>query len=345
MSVRMLVLADASDQSAPALLKALEEDGAEIELRTLRSASLARFPQCALHLATYRPDLIVAQDFGPRTLQAAVYRSLARRSRLLLSLTEPLNSLGPIERFVLSKASGVLVEGHAVAFAVEQLGVPASRIVPIPPGQIIEPYAACPQARPDPAARRLACVGELSPQSGVADLLIGLAAWGEQHPDRPVEIWWIGEGDLAGVLEAQPLPDNVSQRFLGALSPVNIAAAFAQCGLLAVPSLGDDRDTLIPEALASGLLVLGSRRSRRARQFVREGVTGWLFDPLRTEDIVRALDRALGNSVEQLDMMREVARAVVRQHATQDVTERLRRKLLPLILGPGFASGVALEAS
>ena len=248
-SVRTVLLTDDFDRRAPALLAALRTDWAEIELHVLcpdpvraahpRGAApslpepslpkrwaialsrlLARLPfHCAVQLVAYSPDLVIAEDFGARTLQAALYRSLSRRSRLLLCAIEPPPRFGLIERLVLSQVDGILAEGESMVRAVEQLDIPTSRVFPISTPGDFETFLACPRVRPGPAAHRLACVGDLSPHSGAVDLLIGLAAWAERHPDRQAEIWWLGEGDLAGVLEAQPLPDNMTQRFLGTLNP------------------------------------------------------------------------------------------------------------------------------
>lgn len=348
MAVRAVMLTDPLDQRRAALRAALEECSVRIEVRALRreahsetrdpatpgrvpealqdAAGLARLPLGSmLELAAHRPDLVISQDFGAPAMQAALYRSLARRSRLLLLATEPPQRFGLRERMILSRADGVLVDGDAVAQAVEQLRFPASRIFQLAMPYDVDAFLSCGRTRSGPDAHRLVYAGDLSPQSGAADLLISVAAWAEQHPDRPVEIWWIGEGDLAGVLGAQPLPPTVSQRFLGRLDALGTAAAFAQCGLLAVPSLADDRNAPVPEALAAGLPVVGSRRNRRVRQLVREDVNGWLFDPLQPTDMFGALSRALNSPAERLDAMRDQARAAVRPAVQRGFSERFRK--------------------
>ncbi len=175
--------------------------------------------------------------------------------------------------------------------------------------------------------------GGLSPRSGAADLLISVAMWAEQNPERPAEIWWLGEGDMAGVLAAQPLPANVSQRFLGRLDPSAAAAAFDQCGLLAASSVPGNRHAMVAEALAASLPVLGSRRNRLARRLVRDGVNGWLFDPSRPADMVTVVFRALGTPAERLDPMREAARASAAQAAGRGMAQRVRRMLAACVPG------------
>lgn len=299
------------------------------------AAVLAHLPfGPAMQLAAYRPDLVISEGFDTPALQAALYRSASRNSRFLLCATEPPQRFGLRERAILGMADGVLADGEAVAHAVEQLRFPASRIFPVSAPYDVEAFLGCRRTRSGPEAHRLVFAGELSPQSGAADLLIALAAWAEQHPGRPVEIWWVGEGDLSGVLEAQPLPDTMSQRFLGRLGAAETAGAFEQCGLLAVPSLADDRMSPIPEALAAGLPVLGSRRNRKVRQLVRDGVNGWLFDPLQPAEMLRALDLALGSPPETLDQMQERGRALLRPAASQGFADLIRKAVAAVLPEP-----------
>ena len=297
-------------------------------------------PGSLVRLLSYGPDLVVCSDFGPAALQAAVHRSLSPRSRLLLCATDAPQRFGPRERIILARADAVLTEGHATAHAMGQLAAPATRVSTVAMPFEGEPFLGCEPARQAPAAHRLVHAGDLSPQSGAADLLTCVAACAEQQPGRPIEVWWAGEGDLAGVLAAQPLPRNVSQRFLGRLDAAGLAGAFGQCGLLVIPSCADDGSCadggqpLVACAMAAGLPVLGSRRSRAVRQLVREGVTGWLFDPVRPADMVQALNRALDTPPGQLDAMRGSARALVRPLAAQEFTDQLSRVIAATMPDP-----------
>ncbi len=277
-----------------------------------------------LQLIAYRPHLVISEDFGALALHATVYRSIARRSRLLLCATDLPRQLGRRERVILGRADGILVDGEAVAHAIAQVPVPAARIFPLGMPYELDVFLRCVRTRTGAETHRVVYAGDLSPQSGAADLLISVASWAEQHPGQPIEIWWIGEGDLAGVLGAQPLPDNVTQQFLGCLDAPGMARAFGQCGLLVVPSLTDDRHAPVAEGLAAGLPVLGSRHNRRVRQLVRDDVNGWLFDPLQHADMFRALSRALDTPAEQLDRMRDQAQALVRPSAAPGFAQRMR---------------------
>lgn len=363
MTVRVALLADTHDKRHRALWGALEAgmSGMEIQVvRTgpglagrapdqatvLRRPALGRMPMRSLvRLAAFRPDLVISEDFGAAAVQAALYRAAVPRSRLLVCATEPPPRFGLRERLILRQADGVLADGEGTAQAMAQFSVPPARIFPFSTPYDVECFLACGRTRVGPSAHRLIFAGNLTPQSGAADLLIALAVWAEQNPERPVEIWWAGDGDLAGVLGAQPLPGTISQRFLGRLDPPGLAAAFGECGLLVVPSLTNARRAPVLEALAAGLPVLGSRLNRRARQLVRDGANGWLFDPLQPGDIVRALGRALSMSAEQLDQMRDRARASTRPAASRGFADRLRGIFASVMADPALAGAVLAGAT
>lgn len=300
-------------------------------------AQLARLPfGMTLQLMALRPDVVICEDFGALTMHAALYRSICRRSRLLLCATEPPRQNGLRERLLISTADGVVVDGEIVAQAFTKLSVPASRIFPIATAYDLDAFLSCASTRSGPEAYRVIYSGDLSPQSGAADLLAALAALAEQHPIRSYEVWWAGEGDLAGVLGAQPLPFNVSQSFLGSLDPLGMALVFGQSGLLVVPSLADDMRVPVAQGLAAGLPVIGSKRNRLVRQLVQDDINGWLFDPLRPGDMSRALSRALGSSIEQLNGMRDQGRALVRPTTSLSIAQQIRRAITAVMPEPAL---------
>ena len=280
-----------------------------------------------LDLVAVQPHLVICKDFGWSALLAALFRSVSRRSRLLLCATEAPQRLGRRQRWILRKTDGVFADGHAAVHAVERLHFPPSRIFPTSPSPDLETFFACRRVRSETEARRLVFVGDLTPGSGAADLLINVIAWAEQNPAQSVQIWWAGDGDLAGVLDAQPLPPRISQRFMGQLEPCEMAAAFAECGLLVVPSLSNDRRAPVLEGLAAGLPVLGSELNRRVLQLVRDDVNGWLFNPLEPDGLANALDRAMSVPLGTLEQMRDHAQAAACPSESRGLAERFSSAL------------------
>ena len=176
-------------------------------------------------------------------------------------------------------------------------------------GQAAAPcFGRLPATRPAPDAHRIVYAGPLSPSSGVADFLLCAAMWAEWNPERQLELCWIGDGDLRGVLMAQPLPANLTQEFKGVLTAAETAEQFGRSGLLVIPGLAQGWPPCLTEAMAAGLAVLGSSRNPALRSLIVPWRTGWLFDPFSAAEMMDALDGALATTPGQLDVIRAAAR-------------------------------------
>lgn len=251
---------------------------------------------------------------GPVAFMVCLYRAVSRRTTLVVYFSEP-----PPEqsrrrtRRMLKTADCVVVDGHAADLAVSEFGYAAHRITPTPS---LDRYLSIEPARSSDPVRRVIVVSDLTPESGVYDLLAGLATWSAAHPDDAVELNWVGAGDLSAMLAAQPHSDNLSQVFHGSLDAIDVAALFEQGGLVAVTSVVEDVRGHVAEALAAGLPVMGSRRCSEVRRHVTDGLTGWLFDPLTPGDILDAVTRAFDTSPDRLANMKVSARDAVLPSST-----------------------------
>ncbi len=178
-------------------------------------------------------------------------------------------------------------------------------------------FAQIPATRPARMAHRIVHVADLTPASGAADFLNTCITCAERQPDLPIELCWIGQGDLQGVLSAQPLPSNLHQTFAGPIDTAKLLAEFPVSGLLAVPTLSRSWPPYLLEAMAAGLAVIGSKRNPAIERLVIPLETGWLFDPLSPRSMLDSLESALATPPSALDLMREWARAraIGHQHA------------------------------
>ena len=273
-----------------------------------------------------RLRLAVCRDFGHETVSMVLRRALAPKNRILLCLEQLPPNLRGVHRFVLAGVDAILVETDAVARSLLGLGVPPSRIVALSAPADLTLFSQPPRLRGEGEAYRIIHVGDLEPEAGVAELLPCVASWADRNPDRKVEIWWSGEGCLRGVLDAQPLPANVSQRFSGNATRQELASMFLECDLLAVPMLADMWSDVVLEAVASQLPVLGSNRCRTVVELITHGANGWTFDPFEAGAMTAAVDLALKVSPHELQRMRSSAAAPCRQ-PTPGLSERLRRAM------------------
>lgn len=323
MAIRAMVLGTGLGGQGGSLGAALREALPAVETVSLPASGAGR-GRALLQLVRSRPHLLVAEAFDPGALAAALYRGMVPRSRLLLCVAELPRPFGRVERWALGRADGIIAEREEVVRAVERLQFPRPVLSPLRVPADLHVFSSCPRQRFQPEAHRLLHLGPLSPESGAADLLIALAAWAEDHPQRAAEIWWAEDGDLAGVLEAQPLPPNLQQRFLQNLDRAGLADACGQCGIAVLPAAAGDEAAGVVEVLAAGMILIGSRRSSLVRSALRAGAPGWMFDPLMPADLAAALACVLGTDVDELNRLREAGRAVVSESARGGLLERLQ---------------------
>jgi glycosyltransferase involved in cell wall biosynthesis len=271
-----------------------------------------------------RPDVVISIQLGFRTLQAAVYRKLFPKSRLIVwtGLSEHTEKGLPRWRILQRKAllraaDAVLVNGTSGRNYLQRLGVPRERIFPEPYCAEISSHLALPLEREPNVARRLLCVGQLTTRKGLQPFLYGLSEWLQKHPREKCEFWIAGDGPLRGELEKFPAPPQLRLRFLGSVPYEKLPKFYAQGGIFVFPTLADEWGVVVNEALAAGLPILGSVYSQAVEELVQDGLNGWTFRPDYPEEMYGALDRAMTAPEEQLDEMRRAGRERIRSLSPQ----------------------------
>jgi glycosyltransferase involved in cell wall biosynthesis len=293
-------------------------------------------------LSRFQPDAVISGELGARSFQAALYKQARPRVPFLIWATLSEHSereWGPmrraLRRFILSRADAVLVNGESGARYIARFGIPDERIFRV--NQPVD-VAMFRQSRPEQqggayrgdGVPKLLFVGQLTARKGVVPFQDSVVEWARDNPARRLELWWLGDGDAADELKQRAMPDNVAQRFLGALPYDEMPPVYAQADILALPTLMDEWGLVVNEAFASGLPVLGSIYSQAVEELVREGETGWLFDPLSKESMLGALDRALNAGPEQLAAMRAAAMSRIEDLTPETASECMARALAHL---------------
>jgi glycosyltransferase involved in cell wall biosynthesis len=271
-------------------------------------------------LIRHRPDVVISLQLGYRTLQAALYRKLFPKSRLILwlGLSEHTEKGLPSRRILQRKAllrvaDAVLVNGSSGKRYLENLGVPREKIFLHPYCAEIVNHLKLPVERESLVARRLLYVGQLIPRKGLVPFRTVLSNWLREHPDERCEFWIAGDGPLRRELETFPSTPQFRLHFLGSVEYEKLPAVYAQGGILVFPTLADEWGVVVNEAVAAGLPVLGSLYSQAVEELVQEGVTGWTFRPDHPEEMYAALDRAMTAQEEQIDKMRRAGRKRIRE--------------------------------
>jgi glycosyltransferase involved in cell wall biosynthesis len=281
-----------------------------------RQRLFIHFPYDTLpQLWRYSPLVIISGELGLRSFQATIYRLLVPRSRLIIWATlSEVTEKGwgmprqILRRIILRAADAVICNGASGSRYIASLGFPLNRISIVNQPVDVTMFASFPAARAPEDARRLVFSGRLIPQKAVVELQSALAIWARANPTRELELIWIGDGELRETLEAAQLPTNFLQCFRGNQPYEMVPDLYRHCGVLILPSLMDEWGLVVNEAMASGLIVLGSIYSQAAVEMVSNGENGWLIDPLHPETIMDAMDQLFATSLENLEGMRISAR-------------------------------------
>jgi glycosyltransferase involved in cell wall biosynthesis len=209
----------------------------------------------------------------------------------------------------------------------ELFGVGQEAIFVMPRTTDMRPFLDLPLSRDGEAAGRLFFPGQFIQRKGLLPFLDVLSRWATAHSDRRVEFWLLGEGPERSAIEAHPRPPNLALRIWKGVPYDELPRFYAQAGILAFPTLADEWGLVVNEALASGVPMLGSVHSQAVAELVRDGETGWRFDPEKPDETYKAIDRALATPPERLAAMRAAARrsveALTPERAADQVVEAL----------------------
>ena len=266
-------------------------------------------------LIAFNPDVIVSSEMGFRTFLALVYRSLWRKSKLIVwadvgESTEQGRGWPRValRRLIRTKADIYVVPGKSGARYLERIGVEPQKIAVIPYVTDVRRFGRGIVARSEQSARRLLYVGQLIERKGLAHFIAALSKWASANPDRVVEFELCGDGPLRGDLERLPAASNLRLTFRGSLRYEDVAGVYAKAGIFVLPTLADCWGIAVNEAMASGLPVLGSSNSQAVSELVEPSRGGWVFRPDDSRDVDRAIDECMSMPLEGLDAMRVHAR-------------------------------------
>lgn len=271
-------------------------------------------------LIRHRPDVVISAQLGIRTMQAALYRKLFPRSRLIIWLTlSEHTEMGLARcrvfqrRALLAMADAVLVNGASGANYASKMGVPRHRVFPLPYCADINGQLKLQIDRTVEAQRRFLSIGQLTERKGLVPFLTILSRWVHEHPEKSWEFWIAGDGPMRSKLERFPAPPELRLRFLGNVDYENLPEVYAQGGIFVFPTLADEWGVVVNEALAAGLPVLGSRYAQAVEELIEDGINGWTFRPDHPDEMYAALDRAMTVSEIQLYAMRCAGRERIRE--------------------------------
>jgi glycosyltransferase involved in cell wall biosynthesis len=267
------------------------------------------------HLCHFRPDVIISTELGFRTLMAVVYRVTHRDTRLIVRVfmsEKQQNGIRPIRKILrrnmLRFADAVIANGSSAKRYMIVLGYPRRNIFIIPTVSNLDPFLSIVSVPRVPGVRRLIYVGRLVEGKGLLQFLARLAQYTLTKPTPHVIFEIYGYGPLEAAIVELPRSPCLEVVYRGSLAPEDLPKAYSSADIFVFPTLCDEWGLVVNEALASGLPVLGSRNSQAVEDLIKDGCTGWIFDPSDPAETDDAIERALDSTDDTLRSMARQAR-------------------------------------
>jgi glycosyltransferase involved in cell wall biosynthesis len=200
-----------------------------------------------------------------------------------------------LDRRLMRWTDAVAVNSEAVKQFYAQQGISREKLHVIPNAVTpAEPVADRPALRKEIGVKEssfvLGFVGRLWPQKRVEDLLgaadiLDLAEW-------PIEVVIIGDGPRRAALErfVENLKKSAPVHFLGKRDDARRLIAVFDA--LVLPSAFEGMPNVVLEAMAAGTPVIASRIPGTI-EVIADGETGLLFEPKRSSDLARKVQRLI----------------------------------------------------
>lgn len=161
-------------------------------------------------------------------------------------------------------------------------------------------------------------VGRVSPEKNVSVLLSAFSLVKREKPDAKLMI--VGSGPALDESKTRAkgmgLQDDVI--FAGFIDDRLLPKYYAACDAFAITSTFETQGLVVLEAMATGKCVAGAKY-RAIPEFVKEGETGFLFEPYNAFDCSRAIIKALDCNGDLNDNARQMAE----RYSIERCTEKL----------------------
>lgn len=230
---------------------------------------------------------------------APVARLVAWRSApvtIVLCGIEAWVALRPAERGALASGSLVAISHHTVrGFKAANPSFEATPIAVCHPG--LPPPAEGAGDRPGEQAALI--VGRMSAREGYKGHEPLIRAWPAvvaRHPDA--RLWIAGDGDDRPRLEALAggLDLGGAVIFAGRVTDAELDRLYRRCRFFVMPSLHEGFGLVFLEAMRAGKACIGAPGA--AAEIIQHGVTGFVVDPARSDDLTGALLRLFDDGQE-----------------------------------------------
>jgi glycosyltransferase involved in cell wall biosynthesis len=259
------------------------------------------------HLLRFRPDVIIANEMGFRTLQALLYGTLMRKPVWVWWGGSPhterlIGRARRAMRFIISRwARWWFSYGITSTEYLLSLGIPREHIVQIQNSVDETQYTRHVQPRFELQPRPvLLHVGQFIPLKGI-DLLLRASAALQQEGSE-FSLLFVGSGQDRNKLEQLANDLHLKNvHFHSSLAPEEMPSVYRSADCLIFPTLADVWGTVANEAVLSGLPVLCSKYAGCAPEFFTDA---GIFDPEDPHQFVQKLREAVAGRLPKPDVSR-----------------------------------------
>ncbi|MGV3556967.1 glycosyltransferase family 4 protein [Larkinella arboricola] len=269
----------------------------------------AKIRALVARMRAYRPDvLLLTGYYDPAQIALMVLARLSGIKVIIQTESTPVDQARTgfkewIKSRVIALANGFFCFGTPQANYLIQLGVRPDQILVaqnavVDNAKLRQVYE---QAQPTRAARQTQLglkpsnfiyVGRLAPEKNLT-ILIDAFQQARQKARNPAEwgLLLLGDGPEKGSIQAQ-IDRLGAQDFVKILPNqpwYRVPETLALADVLVLPSLSEPWGLVVNEAMACGMPVVVSDRCGCAPDLVKNGQNGYVFDPLRPEELTNCL--------------------------------------------------------
>ena len=251
-------------------------------------------------IANSKPEVLIITGWSTPGYWAALFWARRRRvptvlwaeSSGLSSRTESFSTARKIKSAFVRRCDSFIVPGRIGAQYLAGLGAAPERIVVARNTPDTGIFHGCESSARHQVASLL-FVGRLVREKGVPEMLAAL----ELLKDRPWTLNIVGGGPLEGEIRGWARRNGLADRvnLAGFVEPARMAAVYRSADILLLPTLNDCHPLVLPEALLSGVFVLGSDLTAGSHDLIESGVNGKLVSPGDTTGFARTIDETLAS--------------------------------------------------
>jgi glycosyltransferase involved in cell wall biosynthesis len=286
----------------------------------------------------FRPDVVISNEMGARTLMAAVYALIARRPFILWSYVTPHSERNIswkqryLRKIILRMVHAVVGMGREARRYLQSLGVSSEAIFDAPnaigssfrPADLSSEKRSATREQLSISGFCYLYVGKLIAGKGIVELL---DAWENftNVMDDQVSLVLVGDGPEKEIFKRRVSDRDLrGVKFVPFVQPNELPNLYHAADVLVFPTLQDVWGLVVNEAMTFGLPAICSQYAGCAADLVIEDKNGWVVDPKNREDLVRGLKRAWDTRNKKEAMARET-QALIAPLSIQNMANGFKR--------------------